>query len=80
MVEDMRNTFDTLKQDLNSSLPRQIRVVVQQVNVEAQGKRVETSPATPNLGTATGQDATGVLANFNHSGMGGGLNLQQYFY
>jgi hypothetical protein len=29
MVEDMRNTFDMLKQDLSSSLPRQVRALVQ---------------------------------------------------
>jgi hypothetical protein len=76
MAEDMLNTFDALKQDLNSSLPRQIRVVVQQVNEEAQGKQMDVSPATPNLGAAVGRATTGVLANINQSGMGGDLNLQ----
>jgi hypothetical protein len=48
MAEDMRNTFDALKQDLSSSLPRQVRALVQQINGEVQGKWVEGFGAAPN--------------------------------
>jgi hypothetical protein len=34
MAEGMRNTFDALKQDLSSRLPRQVRALVQQINGE----------------------------------------------
>jgi DNA-binding ferritin-like protein (Dps family) len=33
MAKDMRNTFDTLKQDLNASLPRQVRALVHRLKV-----------------------------------------------
>jgi hypothetical protein len=39
MAEEMHSTFDALKQDLGSSLPRQVRTVVQQIKGEVQGKR-----------------------------------------
>jgi hypothetical protein len=41
MDKDLRCTFDMLKQDLSSSLPRQFRAVVQLINGEVQGKRME---------------------------------------
>jgi hypothetical protein len=44
MAEDLRSTFDVLKQDLSSSLPRHVRAIVQQINGEAQGKRHDGSP------------------------------------
>jgi hypothetical protein len=31
VAEDMRNTLDSFKQDMNSSLPRQVRALVQQI-------------------------------------------------
>jgi predicted DNA-binding ArsR family transcriptional regulator len=39
MAEEMHSTLDALKQDLGSSLPRQVRTVVQQIKDEVQGKR-----------------------------------------
>jgi hypothetical protein len=48
MAEDLHSTFDALKQDLSSSLPMVVRVVVQQINGEAQGKHVEVSLVIPN--------------------------------
>jgi hypothetical protein len=38
VAEDMRNALETFKQDLNGSLPRQVRAVVQQIHGESQGK------------------------------------------
>jgi hypothetical protein len=35
VAEDMRHMLNTFKQDLNSSLPRQVRALVQQINGEA---------------------------------------------
>jgi hypothetical protein len=46
----MCNMLDSFKQDLNSSLPRQVRAVVQQIHREAQGKQLEGSPNMFNLG------------------------------
>lgn len=43
-AENMRHTLDTFKQDLNSNLPRKVRALVQQINGEAQGKRVDLLP------------------------------------
>jgi hypothetical protein len=37
VAEDMRNTLDDFKQDMNSSLLRQVRALVQQIQGEAQG-------------------------------------------
>jgi hypothetical protein len=38
MTEEVRSTLDTFKTDLQNTLPRQIRLVVQQVHGESQGK------------------------------------------
>jgi hypothetical protein len=63
MADEMRSTFDTLRQDLNTSLPRQVRAMVQQVNYETQSKLLEGSPMIPNPSNATGQVNTNTLAN-----------------
>jgi hypothetical protein len=54
IVEDMRNTLKTFKQDLNGNLPRQVRAFVQQIHHESQRKRVEGSAAMPNMSTIVG--------------------------
>jgi hypothetical protein len=41
VAEDMWNTLDAFKQDLGSNLPRQVRMLVQHINGESQGKQVE---------------------------------------
>jgi alanyl-tRNA synthetase len=49
--EGVRNSFDTFrsefKQDMNNNMPRQIRSIVQQVQGELQGKRVENLSYAP---------------------------------
>jgi hypothetical protein len=80
IAEHMRSTLDTFKQHLNSNLPRQIRMVVQQIHGETQGKRVDGSAATPNLNTTTGQSSQGVLANIGQTNHVLNPNLQQPFY
>jgi hypothetical protein len=80
IMEDMRSTFDALKQDLNSSLSRQVRALVQQINGESQAKRVEETHMNPNLNQPSSQGNSGMLANVNQPSSGFNLNLQQPFY
>jgi hypothetical protein len=47
ITKNIHSTLETLKTDLNNNLPRQVRSVVQQIQGEAQGKRPEGSPSTP---------------------------------
>jgi hypothetical protein len=63
MADEMRSTFDALRKDLNGSLLRQVRAMVQQVNGETQGKWLEESPMIPNPNNATGQVNTSTLVN-----------------
>jgi hypothetical protein len=76
MVEDLRSTFDALKQDLSSSLPRQVRAVVQQINGEAQGKRVEASSAVPNPSPNASTGVSGMMINVGQPSSSGNPNLQ----
>jgi hypothetical protein len=50
IAENMHSTLETFKTDLNNNLPRQVRLVVQQIQGEAQGKRPKESPSTPHPG------------------------------
>jgi hypothetical protein len=43
----MHNTLENFKTDLHSTLPIQVRSVVQQIQSEAQGKQLVGSPSTP---------------------------------
>jgi hypothetical protein len=80
MAEDLRSTFDALKQDLSSSLPRQVRTIVQQINGEVQEKRAEGSPTILNPGHTANSSNLGTLANVNQPSSGGKPNLTQPFY
>jgi hypothetical protein len=80
VAEDMRNMLETFKTDLNNSLPRQVRSVIQQIQGEAQGKWPEGSPSTPHPGGTASEGNQGVLANMGQRNMGADLNLQQPFY
>jgi hypothetical protein len=75
VAEDMRHTIDSFKQDLNSNLPRQVTALVQQINGETQGKRVEASAAAPGPSTPANQGGQGVLANTNQPSQGNNLNV-----
>jgi hypothetical protein len=61
----MHSTFDSFKQDMNSNLPRQVRALVQQIQGEAQGKRLEGSPNAGNPWGKSSQANQDVLANIN---------------
>jgi hypothetical protein len=80
MDEDLRSTFDALKLDLSSSLPRQVRAVVQQINNEAQGKRMEGLPAILNPNPTANPSSSDTMINVNQPSGSGNPNLQQPFY
>jgi hypothetical protein len=60
ITDDVRSTLDSFKTDLQNTLPRQIRLVVQQVQSEVQGKQPDLTHSTPYM-VAPGN--TRVLAN-----------------
>jgi hypothetical protein len=60
ITDDVRSTLECFKTDLQNTLPRQIRLVVQQVQGEAQDKQLDLAQSTPYT-IAPGN--TGVLAN-----------------
>jgi hypothetical protein len=60
ITNDVHSTLESFKTDLQNTLPRQIRWVVQQVQGEAQGKQPDLTHSTPYT-VAPGN--TGVLAN-----------------
>jgi hypothetical protein len=61
VVVDMKSMLDAFKQDFNSNLPRQVRAMVQQINGESQGKRMDGFPVALNQGSASNQVRQGVL-------------------
>jgi hypothetical protein len=63
VAEDMSNTLETFKTDLNNCFPRQVRLVVQQIQGEGQGKRLVESPSTPHPGGG-GARPTKVIKGF----------------
>jgi hypothetical protein len=77
ITDDVRSTLESFKTNLQNTLPRQIRSVVQQVQGETQGKQPDLAHSTPypgntfvsgNMGTlfpgsTTAPGNTGVLAN-----------------
>jgi hypothetical protein len=60
ITDDMHSTLENFKTDLQNTLPRQIRSVVQHVQGEAQGKQPDLAHSTPYT-VASGN--MGVLAN-----------------
>jgi hypothetical protein len=80
IAEDMRNALETFKQDLNGSLPRQVRAVVQQIHGESHGKWMEGSAIVPSASTAVGQGNLGTMINVSQPGPGGNPNFPQPFY
>jgi hypothetical protein len=80
VAEDMKSMLDAFKQDLNGSLPRQVRAIVQQLSGESQGKHTEGFAATLNQGSTSNLGNQGVLANVSQGNLGANLNLQQPYY
>jgi hypothetical protein len=56
-----RSTLETFKTDLQNTLPRQIRSVVQPVHGESQGKQLDLEPSTPYLGSTSTPGNMGTL-------------------
>jgi hypothetical protein len=46
-TRDVRSLLESLKTDLQNTLPRQIRLVVQQVQGEVEGKQPDLAHSTP---------------------------------
>jgi uncharacterized alkaline shock family protein YloU len=61
ITEEVCSTLDTFKTDLQITLPWQIRLVVQQVHGESQGKQLDLEPSTPYLGSTSTSGNTGTL-------------------
>jgi hypothetical protein len=61
ITEEVRSTLDTFKTDLQNTLPRQIRSVVQQVKGESQGKQPVAEPSTPYPGSTSAPSNMGTL-------------------
>jgi hypothetical protein len=47
ITDDVRSTLESFKTDLQNTLPRQIRLVVQQVHGELDGKQLDLAHRTP---------------------------------
>jgi hypothetical protein len=62
ITDDVRSTLESFKTDLQNTLPRQIRSVVQQVQGEAQGKQLDLAHSTPYM---VSPGNSGVLANMS---------------
>jgi hypothetical protein len=60
ITDDVCNTLERFKTDLQNTLPRQIRSVMQQVQGEVQGKQPDLTHSTPYM---VAPSNTGVLAN-----------------
>jgi hypothetical protein len=61
ITKEVRSNFDAFKTDLQNTLPRQIRSVVQQVHGESQGKQPDLEPSTPYPGSTSALSNTGTL-------------------
>jgi hypothetical protein len=61
ITEEVRNTLDTFKTDLQNTLPQQIRSVVQQVHGESWGKQSYLEPSTTYLGSTPTPGNTGTF-------------------
>jgi hypothetical protein len=61
ITEEVRSTLDTFKTDLQNTLHRQIRSVVQHVHGESQGKQPDLDPSTPYPGSKSAPGNTGSL-------------------
>jgi hypothetical protein len=63
ITEEVHSTIDTFKTDLQNTLPRQIRSVVQQVQGESQGKQPVAEPSTPYPGSTSAPGNTTTPGN-----------------
>jgi hypothetical protein len=82
--EGVRNSFDTFRsesrQDMNNNMPRQIRFIVQQVQGELQGKRVENLSYAPSCNGAATHNNVNQTVNERGGDSVMNFNLQQPYY
>jgi hypothetical protein len=75
ITKEVRSTLDTFKTDLQNTLPRQIRSVVQQVHGVSQGKQPDLEPNTPYPGSTSALGNTGTLYPGNSTASGNPGNI-----
>lgn len=78
--EDVRSTLDAFKQDLNNSLPRQIRSVAQEVYNEVEGKRTSAESTTPGQVAVIGNGMSSGSGSVNFGTNVANPNLQQPYF
>jgi uncharacterized alkaline shock family protein YloU len=75
ITEEVRSTLDTFKTNLQNMLPRQIRLVVQQVHGESKGKQPDLEPSTPYPSSTSAPGNTGTLYLGNTTALGNPGNI-----
>jgi uncharacterized alkaline shock family protein YloU len=75
ITEEVCSTLDTFKTDLQNTLPRQIRLVVQRVQGESQGKQPVAEPSTPYPGSTSAPGNVGTLYSGNTTALGNPSNI-----
>jgi hypothetical protein len=70
ITEEVHSTLDTFKSDMQNTLPRQIRSVVQQVHGESRGKQSDLEPSTPYPGSTSAPGNMGTLYPCNTTASG----------
>jgi hypothetical protein len=75
ITKEVHSTLDTLKTDLQSMLPRQIRSVLQQVHGESRGKQSDLEPSTPYPVSTSAPGNTGTLYPGNTTASGNPGNI-----
>jgi hypothetical protein len=75
ITDEVCSTLDTFKTDLQNTLHRQIRWMVQQVKVESQGKQPAAEPSTPYPGSTSAPGNMGMLYLGNTTALGNPGNI-----
>jgi hypothetical protein len=75
ITEEVRSTLDTFKIDLQNTLPRQIRSVVQLAQGESWDKQPIVEPSTPYSGRTSAPGNTGTLYPGNTTAPGNPGNI-----
>jgi hypothetical protein len=75
ITKEVYSTLDTFKTDLQNMLPRQIRLVVQQVHGESKGKQPDLEPSTPYPSSTSAPGNTGTLYLGNTTALGNPGNI-----
>jgi hypothetical protein len=75
ITDEVRSTLDTFKTDLQNMLPRQIRLVVQQVQGQSQDKQLVVEPSTPYPRSTSAPGNMGTLYPGNTTALGNPGNI-----